>query len=139
MKKLLFLSFVVLGSFGLAAAQNAETTSSFSQSELLSFKDVTPVLSAANKGKDYSSYVVIGFNLTISYVEGAVSTKITEPGDGDVFTEKQRELIAKYAGKGASFTLDAVKLKEPGKPGTPYDPTRENVFSVPSVSFSVTK
>lgn len=118
MKKIISFSLFILTSsvfvFGQLQTKLATPSSiQFTKAELLAFGDLKSVLSAINKGKDYSTYAVRNFNLTT--MDGA--TKLSEMGPGGKWSEKQKAMIEKYAKKGTTFTLENIMLFQTGEKG----------------------
>ena len=143
MKKSIFIVLVFFASAGFVSAQQQKSSTALeiTKADLLSFKDIKPLLSAANRGADYSKYIVQSFKLmgTASETgsEGVVSTSFVEPAACGTWTVKQRSMIEQYAKKGMVFTVAEITMIEPGQPGTPYVAEKEVVFSVPNISFTV--
>ncbi len=125
MKKLIFLSFILLTTAMCVSAQDAKqaTPAQFTKAELLGFADVKALLTAIDKGKDYSKYSVRNFNLSTTVVNAdGTSSKISEMGPGGTWSEKQRSLIEKHAVKGTVFTVDGITMIEPGTKGKTEQP-----------------
>jgi len=150
MKNTIFTLLILAFSCGFLSAQSAGLPSEqqkpagqLTKSQALSFSDVKALLSSLDKGRDYSKYIVQGFTLGVSTTEstaqGLLSIKATESGDGEVFGEKHKALIERYAKQGALFTVSQIQLLEPGIPGTPYEPEKEKRFFISDISFSVTE
>lgn len=117
MKKAILSSlFLFATSVLLFAQQEQKPVTQFTKAELLAFTDVKSLLSAINKGQDYSKYLVRNFDLTttITSANGAVA-KLSEMGPGGTLTEKQKEMINRYGKPGAVFTIESVVLRESGK------------------------
>ena len=133
MKKIFLVSLIIVSfSISIFAQLNTSTASSayFTKAELLAFKNVKEILSAINKGQDYSKYLVRNFNL-VTYVRNnsdGTLTKISETGPGGTWSVKQKEMIEKYATQGVFFTLENIVLVEQGKKG---------IINQPGVSFSI--
>lgn len=125
MKKIFFLSFIALAASVFSFAQDQRTVIDvqYTKAELLAFNDLRSLLSAVNKGQDYSKYVIRNFNLT-TLVSGPNSTEaiVTEMGPGGVWSEKQKAMIEKYAKKGVVFTLEKIVMIESGQKGTIVQP-----------------
>jgi len=131
MKKIIFLSFILFSSTLFLFAQQTKiaTPPQFTKAELLAFNDVKSLLSAINKGQDYSKYIVRNFSLTTILTNpDGTTTKLSEMGPGGTWSEKQKTTIEKYAKKGTTFTLENITLVESGKKG---------VVNPPNVSFSI--
>lgn len=129
MKKLFFLSLIIVASSASVFAQQEKVAApsvSFTKAELLAFKNLKELLSAINKGQDYSMYLVRNFHLatTVKNSDGT-ETKLSEMGPGGTWSEKQKNMIEKYAAKGAVFTLENMVLIEQGKKGVINQP---NIF-----------
>lgn len=131
MKKLFFLSLILLSSAMIVSAQQTKIAAptQFTKAELLAFSDMKALLSAINKGQDYSKYMVRNFNLTtiITNADGT-TTKLSEMGPGGAWSEKQKAMIEKYASKGVVFTLEGITMVEKGKKG---------IVNQPNASFAV--
>ena|ERR1051326_5650608 len=130
MKKIILLSFIIMSSvFTFAQTEKMAPSPSFTKSELLSFADLKSLLSAINKGQDYSKYLVRNFNLTTTVTNpDKTTTKLSEMGPGGTWSEKQKNMIEKYAKKGTTFTLENIVLVESGKKG---------VVNQPDASFTI--
>lgn len=107
------------------------------KTEILSYKDIKPLLAIANPDKDYASYQVHSFNLTGTTTEGGNSISFVENSTCGKFTEKQRSLIEKYSKQGIVFTLEAITIIKMGEPGTPYNPQEQVASSTPNVLFVI--
>ena len=119
MKKIILLSFITVSCvFAFAQTEKQAAPASFTKAELLAFADAKALLSAINKGEDYSKYLVRNFKLT-TVISNPDKTKTTlsETGPGGTWSEKQKTMIEKYAKKGAIFNLEEIVLFEPGKKG----------------------
>lgn len=132
MKKLFFLSLIIVASSASVFAQQEKVAApsvSFTKAELLAFKNLKELLSAINKGQDYSTYLVRNFHLatTVKNSDGT-ETKLSEMGPGGTWSEKQKNMIEKQAAKGAVFTLENMVLIEQGKKG---------VINQPDISFLI--
>jgi|ERR1035437_2127513 hypothetical protein len=132
MKKLFFLSLIIVASSASVFAQQEKVAApsvSFTKAELLAFKNLKELLSAINKGQDYSTYLVRNFHLatTVKNSDGT-ETKLSEMGPGGTWSEKQKNMIEKQAAKGAVFTLENMVLIEQGKKG---------VINQPNISFLI--
>lgn len=131
MKKSFFISLVIIASsaFAFAQEQKAVATPQFTKAELLAFNDVKAILTAINKGQDYTKYLVRNFNLTTTVTNpDGTTTKLSEMGPGGTWSEKQKSMIEKHAKKGVSFTLENIVMTEAGKKG---------MVNQPNVSFSI--
>ena len=121
MKKIFILSLFLVASSAFVFGQEkkmATSTSQFTKSELLSFTDLKAVLTAINKGKDYSTYLVRNFNLTTTVTNAdKTTTVLSESGPGGKWSEKQINMIEKYAKKGTTFTLENIMLFQPAEKG----------------------
>ena len=133
MKKIfLFSIFIIVSAnfvFGQQETKLAATTPQFTKAELLAFDNVKALLSAIDKGKDYSINLVRNFNLTTTVTNAdKTTTKLSESGPGGQWSEKQKTMIEKYAKKETIFTLENIILIESGKKGT---------INQPNISFSI--
>ena len=134
MKKSLILSlFIVISSFVFGQEKKAVApvtpTPQFTKSELLAFGDLKALLSAINKGQDYSKYMIRNFKLTTTVTNADKTTSaLSEIGPGGTWSEKQKAMIETYAKKGTTFTLENIIMLESGKKGT---------VDQPNVSFSI--
>ena len=115
--------------FLFAQQQKLATPPQFTKAELLAFNDVKTVLTAINKGQDYTKYLVRTFNLTTTVTNpDGTTTKLSEMGPGGTMCEKQKSMIEKYAMKGVVFTLENIIMIEGGKKG---------MINQPNASFSI--
>lgn len=132
MKKSIFVSAFILASALFSFAQDQRTTApvvEFTKAELNAFADLKAILSAINKGQDYSNFLVRNFNLTTTVINSnKVAAPISEMGPGGTWSAKQKAMIDQYAKKGTIFTLDNIVMVEQGKKG---------VINQPSVSFMI--
>ena len=131
MKKIFLLSLMIVSSamFLFAQQQKLATPPQFTKAELLAFNDVKTVLTAINKGQDYTKYLVRTFNLTTTVTNpDGTTTKLSEMGPGGTMSEKQKSMIEKYAMKGVVFTLENIIMIEGGKKG---------MINQPNASFSI--
>ncbi|MGQ0829898.1 MAG: hypothetical protein ACT4ON_16045 [Bacteroidota bacterium] len=136
MRKLfLLISFVCF----LQVRSNGQqsTTVRINKTDIISYKDIKPLLAAADPGKDYTSYRIHSFNLSGTGTEGDNSISFIENSSCGKFTEKQRSLIEKYNKKGMVFTLEEITIIKLGEPGTPYNPQEQIAISTPNVSFTI--
>jgi hypothetical protein len=120
MKKSIFISLVILviSTFSFAQDQKAIVLAEFTKAELLALGDLKSVLSAINKGQDYSKYMVRNFKLTTSVTNADKTvTKYSEMGPGGLWSDKQKAIIDQYATKGVVFTLENIVMVESGKKG----------------------
>ena len=131
MKKSIIISVFILAASLFAVAQDQKTAApvQFTKAELLAFSDLKALLSAINKGQDYSSYLVRNFNLTTPVTKADKTTSsVSEMGPSGVWSEKQKSMIEQYAKKGVVFTLENIVMIESGKKG---------IINQPNVSFSI--
>ncbi|MBI4931663.1 MAG: hypothetical protein HY841_12915 [Bacteroidetes bacterium] len=131
MKKSIFISFLIFASSAFVFAQEQKMIAppQFTKAELLAFSDLKAILSAINKGQDYSKFIVRNFNLTTTITNAdKTTTKLSEMGPSGVWSEKQKTMIEKYAKKDVIFTLENIIMIEGAKKG---------IINQPSVSFSI--
>ena len=134
MKKIFILSLFLVASSAFVFGQEkkmATSTSQFTKSELLAFTDLKAVLTAINKGKDYSTYLVRNFSLTATVTNAdKTTTNLSEMGPGGKWSAKQKNMIEKYAKKGTTFVLENIMLFQPAVKGV-------TKVDQPNVSFSI--
>ena len=133
MKKSILLSLIILAASAFTFAQTEKTIPppQFTKAELLAFTDLKGVLTAINKGKDYSKYLVRNFTLTTTVTNpDKTSTTLSENGPGGTWSEKQKSMIEKYSKKGIVFTLENIMLYEPMGKGV-------NKIEQPNLSFTI--
>lgn len=122
MKKLILLSLFIGVLSAIVSAQHEKVAApsfSFTKTELLAFKNVQTLLSSINKDRDYSKYLIRNFNLTTTVKNAdGTETKVSEIGPGGTWSEKQKNMIEKYAAKDVVFILENIVLVEQGKKGT---------------------
>ena len=131
MKKSIFISLILITSsaFAFSQEQKAAAPPQFTKAEFLAFSDLKAILTAINKGQDYSKNLVRNFNLTTTVTNpDKTTTKLSENGPGGTWSEKQKDMIEKYAKKGTTFTLENIIMIESGKKG---------MLEQPNVSFSI--
>lgn len=115
MKKAIYTLIITLAISGFSFAQDQmkAVPAQFTKAELLVFPDLKALLSAINKGQDYSKHIVRNFNLTtLSADPSRIAATVSEMGPGGVWSEKQKAMIEKYAVKGVVFTLDNMVMME---------------------------
>ena len=133
MKKLIIISLLFIASSAFSFAQNEKAIPppQFTKAELLAFTDLKAVLTAINKGQDYSKYIVRNFVLTTTVTNpDKTTTKLSESGPGGTWSEKQKSMIEKYAKKDVTFNLENILLFEKGGKGV-------NPVSQPNASFAI--
>lgn len=131
MKNLIFISLLIFASsaFVFAQEQKAMTPPQFTKTELLAFSDLKALLTAINKGQDYSKYIVRNFSITTTITNADKTiTKLSEMGPSGAWSEKQKNMIEKYAKKSVIFTLENIIMIESGK---------RDIINQPDVSFSI--
>ena len=125
MKKSIIISAFILAASLISFVQDQKTVApvQFTKAELLGFADLKSLLSAINKGQDYSMYIVRSFNLVATVVNtNKTATKMSEMGPGGVWSERQKAMIEQYAKKGVVFTLENIMMIESGKKGIVNQP-----------------
>jgi hypothetical protein len=127
MKKLIFLSLVLLTSVMCVSAQDPAMAGprQFTKAELFAFADVKAIMSALNNGKDYSTYTVRSFTLGEYKVDQGAF--IMEVAPGGVFSEQQKKII-ENAKPGTKFAI-AARLVESGK--------KSSLIEEPALSFTI--
>ena len=139
MKKIFFLALFIATTTTFVSAQAVKPMTAqpvaivpqFTKAELLAFTDLKAILSSINKGKDYSNYVVRNFTLnTIITNPDKSTTKLSESGPGGKWSQKQINMIEKYAKKEVAFTLEDIMLFQPVEKGV-------TKIEQPNTSFTV--
>jgi hypothetical protein len=132
MKKSIVISFIILSVSVFSFAQSQKTVApvQFTKAELLGLSDLKAILTAINKGQDYSKYIVRNFNLTttVTNTNNGTTATLSEMGPGGAWSEKQKAMIEAYAKKGVLFTLDNIVMMEKDKKG---------IVNQPGVSFMI--
>ena len=132
MKKSIIVSAFILAGSLLSFAQDTKITAApvqFTKAELLAFPDLKALLSAINKGQDYSKYIVRNFDLTTIVTNtNKTIAPISEMGPGGTWSVKQKAMIEQYAKTGTTFSLENIVMLEQGKRG---------IVSQPVVSFII--
>jgi len=133
MKKIFLLSLMIVSSamFLFAQQQKLAPPPQFTKAELLAFKDAQALLTAINKGHDYTQNIFRNFTLTTTVANpDGTTTKLSEMGPGGTLSEKQKSMIENYAKKGVEFTIENVLMFEMGKKGAV-------AVDQPNASFSI--
>lgn len=130
MKRSILLPLFILAASVFAYAQDQKTAApaEFTKAELLAFPDVKALLSAINKGQDYSKFMVRNFNLVTVPVGTGPAVPVSKMGPGGVWSTEQKAMIEQYAQMGVVFTIEKIIMIESGKKG---------MIDQPSVSFSI--
>lgn len=143
MKPLFFILFFTYTSIAFLYAQekNFKIPIQITKEEFLLFKDIKPLLEAANPDKNFAPYVVRSFILNFSRTDTTIFPDITfssftESAPCGSFTNKQRTLILKYSKQRVVFTLEKISMLDPAEPGTPY-PDAQKIITAPNVSFTI--